>query len=656
MCGIAGVLYRDHARPPAPSVLRQMGNAIAHRGPDGSGVYTSDGIGLIHRRLAIIDLHGGQQPIANEDESVHVVFNGEIYNYRELRNGLEKRGHIFRTWSDTEVLVHLYEDEGAELCRRLRGMFAFAIWDTRRQTLLLGRDHLGQKPLFVYRDQEKLLFGSELKAILAHPAVDRSIQPSAVEDYITFGFVPGGQCVLAAAEKLPAAHSLTVARDHWDASAQRYWQLQFEPDNALSESEWLEQTDAAIRDSVQAHLVSDVPVGAFLSGGIDSGAIVATVAELSTTPLQTFSIGFNEERFSELPEAAAVADHFGCQHTTEIVTPDAIRDLADLVHLYDEPFADASAIPTMAVSRLAARHVKVALSGDGGDELFAGYWRYRHDLREAQIREWLPAWTRRALLSPLAAIWPRMDWLPRGLRLQSLLQNLSASPASAYANTVSLCRREVRRRILRPEFAALLRGHRPEAIIESCFQHGSGDQLNGMLSADCNVMLPDDFLTKVDRASMGCGLEVRPPFVDRALMELAAKMPASQKIRDGRTKWILKQLFETRLPPKHAQRAKKGFEIPTDDWLRGPLRDQVHEVLLRPDSTLTQFVRPEAIRRLYAAHCRGTGRHGQLIWSLLVLGCWLARWQQPGGPSAIDVPDSLTPPTEPVLNTMELPA
>lgn len=632
MCGIAGVLYADFGRQVCPAVLKEMAAAIAHRGPDGEGIYCAGPVGLVHRRLAIIDLDGGVQPLGNEDNSIQVVFNGEIYNHQELRRTLEARGHVFRTHSDTEVLVHLYEEHGTDLCTHLRGMFAFAIWDARRGELLLARDHLGQKPLYVYRDNEKLIFGSELKAILVHPDIDRSIDPAAVEDYLTFGFIPGQHSIFSRVAKLPAAHRLRISRSEFQAAPKRYWQLSFNHEDRSSADEWKQRVEAALQESVSAHLVSDVPVGAFLSGGLDSSAIVAMMAGLQSAPVHTFSIGFQEEEFSELPFARAVARHFGCRHTEEVVTPEAVRDLDDLTYLYDEPFADASAIPTMAVARLAARHVKVVLSGDGGDELFGGYSRYSHDLKEAEIRNHIPRLIRSLLLKPLAAVWPKADWLPRPLRMKTLLQNLSVDPAEAYANTVSACRWATRRTLMNRDFAASVRDYHPELSVITAFKQGHRDTLSGMLSADTNVLLPDDFLTKVDRASMGFGLEVRPPLIDRKVMELLACMPSEFKIRNGSRKWILKQLFESRLPADLANRRKQGFELPIDQWLRGPLCEQVRTHVLNPSGPLAQFIDLDRARLLFESHCRGIGRHGQVIWSLLVLARWLDAWAKPEKP------------------------
>jgi asparagine synthase (glutamine-hydrolysing) len=347
------------------------------------------------------------------------------------------------------------------------------------------------------------------------------------------------------------------------------------------------------------------------------------------SPVQTFSIGFQEKKYSELPFAAEVARHFGTVHTEHIVTPEAVRDLDELVRFYDEPFADASAIPSMAVARVASKHVKVVLSGDGGDEGFGGYNRYSHDLTEAAIRAMLPQWFCQHVLRPVATLWPKADWLPRPLRLKSLLQNLSTNPAAAYANTLSACRLELRGRLLNPAFASLLQDHRPEAAVEHAYRAGARDALSGMLAADTEIMLPDDFLTKVDRASMAFGLEVRPPLLDVSLLELAAKMPSSMKIRNGSRKWILKQIYEPKLPPGLAHRRKQGFELPVDEWLRGPLQSQFQDVVLQESASIADYVDIAEARRMYDQHCSHRGQYGQVLWSLLVLGRWLQMWGRP---------------------------
>jgi asparagine synthase (glutamine-hydrolysing) len=630
MCGIAGILYADSARPVDPSVTKAMGDAIAHRGPDAEGFWLEPGIGLVHRRLSIIDLSGGDQPIGNEDGSLQVVFNGEIYNFQELCAGLEARGHRFRTRSDTEVLVHLYEEEGEHLVERLRGMFAFALWDRRQRRLLLARDRLGLKPLYLYRDGEKLLFGSELKAILAYPQVDRTIDAEALEAFLAFGMVPGTASIFRRIEKLPPAHVLLVDAEHLDRAPRRYWQLRIEPDPKPTAEEWQERIRAKVAESVRLHMIADVPVGAFLSGGMDSSVITALAAPLHGEPLRTFSIGFREEAFSELPYARQVADRFGTHHVEEIVTADAVSLLDDLMHFFDEPFADPSAIPTYLVSRLASRSVKVVLSGDGGDEAFGGYARYAHDVREASVRRLLPAWLRRGLLGPLGRHWPKADWLPRPLRAKTLLTNLSLDPASAYANTLAVCRPPLRRRLLAPDVAAGLNGHQPEALVRAGYARAPmDDALGGMIAADVAVILPDDFLVKVDRASMAHGLEVRPPLLDHELLELGACIPSALKIRGKHTKWIFKQAFQDQLPEGVVWRPKQGFDMPIDAWLRQPLRERFEASVLDPQARVRDLVDQAMVRKVYQSHRAGIGRHGGILWSLLILATWAERYLTP---------------------------
>jgi asparagine synthase (glutamine-hydrolysing) len=620
-------MFADPARLVSRPLLKAMADSIAHRGPDAEGFWMEPGIGLAHRRLSIIDLAGGDQPIGNEDGSVQVVLNGEIYNYQELRAGLEAKGHRFRTHSDTEVLVHLYEEESERLVERLRGMFAFALWDRKPKRLLLARDRLGIKPLYVYRDGNKLLFGSELKAILSHPGVERAVDVAALEDYLTFGMIPGGRSIFRRIEKLPPAHILVVRAEELDRAPRRYWQLVMAPDDRLSVDDWREAVRAEVSEAVRLHLIADVPVGAFLSGGLDSSLVVASCAGATQAPLQTFSIGFREESFSELPFARQVAGQFGTRHTEEIVTPEAMSLLDRLTHHFDEPFADSSAIPTFLVSRLARRSVKVVLSGDGGDEAFGGYARYAHDLKEAALRRWLPGWLRRTWLGPLARLWPKADWLPRPLRAKTLLTNLSLEADAAYANTLSVCRPPLRRRLLAPDVAAELNGHDPEQIVRASYAQAlSEDTLGAMIAADVGTVLPDDFLVKVDRASMAHGLEVRPPLLDHRLLELAARIPSRWKVNDGETKWILKRSFEHRLPPSVVSRPKHGFEIPVDAWLRGPLREAFEAAVLDPRARVSDLINPDTAGRVYRAHLSGAGRHGSVLWSLLILSRWAERY------------------------------
>jgi asparagine synthase (glutamine-hydrolysing) len=624
MCGIAGVLYRDPSRPVAVPSLRAMAGSLAHRGPDGEGLWRQPGIGLTHRRLAIIDLAGGDQPMANEDGSVQVVCNGEIYNYRELRRELLARNHQFRSASDTEVLAHLYEELGERLVERLRGMFALAIWDARRRRLLLARDRVGLKPLYLFRTADRLLFASELKAILADPSVPRVVDPAALEDYLAYGMVPGDRSIFQGVTKLPAGHTLLISAENWDASPRRYWRLQLAAEPGPTLDDWCDAVESKVREAVRLHLVADVPVGAFLSGGIDSSIVVACAAKEVSQPLQTFAMGFREARFSELPFARLVAERFTTLHREEIVTPDAVGLLDELVHFYDEPFADSSALPTFLLSRLASRHVKVVLSGDGGDEVFGGYARYAHDLREAALRQRLPMLLRKCVLAPLARRWPKADWLPRPLRAKTMLTNLSLESPAAYANTLAFCRQPLRRQLLAAPVAAELNGHRPEQLVVSGFEAAPrGDPLAGMLSADLAMVLPDDFLVKVDRASMAHGLEVRPPLLDHELLELAAKIPSHMKVHRGQTKRVLKKAFQSVLPPEIVDRPKHGFEVPVDAWLRGPLRPVFEDsVLAHSQGAANQLLNLDRVRQLQADHLRGIGRHGAVLWSVLVLARW----------------------------------
>lgn len=622
MCGIAGSLT-SRASTDAQSIgLRQAG-AIAHRGPDADGIWVGEHITLCHRRLSIIDLAAGAQPMGNEDGCVQIVFNGEIYNYQGLRQELIAKGHTFRTESDTEVLVHLYEEAGSAMVERLRGMFAFAIWDQRRRQLLLARDRVGLKPLYVYRDAEKLVFGSEIKAILAHPDIDRTIDVEALEDYLAFGFIPSPQSIFRRIEKLPPGHVLVAGPDDLARPAQRYWQYRAAVDTSRSVADWSEAIEAKLDETMRLHRIADVPVGAFLSGGLDSSVTVAIFAGQCGDPVLTYSIGFREDGFSELPYAREVAERFGCRHVEEVVRADAAADLDDLVKYFDEPFADSSAIPTMRLSRLARQYVKVAISGDGGDEAFGGYRRYVDDLREARLRRSLPQWSRRALLAPLARAWPKADWLPRPLRAKTMLTNLSLPAGEAYANTLSIARRPWRRSLLSADVRGELNGHRPERDIVEAFDTAPAeDALSAMIAADIAVVLPDDFLTKVDRASMSCGLEVRPPLVDHELLELTAQIPSELKVRDGSGKWIFKEVYRERLPESVCRRRKQGFEIPVDEWLRGPLRETFESAVLSPNSKVANLIDQPVVARRYRSHLARTSRHGALLWSLMVLGRW----------------------------------
>lgn len=629
MCGIAGAFYRDAQQPMARHVIQAMGESIEHRGPDGVGYWLEDdGIGLVHRRLSIIDLDGGTQPIGNEDGSIQVVFNGEIYNYRELRDSLEKRGHKFRTNSDTEVLVHLYEDHGADFVTHLRGMFAIALWDRREQRLVLSRDRVGIKPLFIFRDGRRLVFGSELKAILAHPDIPRDFDPAAVEEYFVYGMIPGARSIFQGVSKLLPGHTLVIDRNHWDATPQKYWQLNFEADRSMSVDDWKHAVLEKLDETVRTHMVADVPVGAFLSGGVDSSVIVKLAAGKTSNPLQTFSMGFNEAEFNELPYAREVAELVGSKHVEQVVTPDAADMVWQLAHHYDEPFADSSAVPTFMVSKLAAKHVKVVLSGDGGDEAFGGYSRYAHDLKEAKIRRCVPRFIRRSLLRCMAHLWPKADFLPKPLRLKTFLTNMSLDEDAAYANTLTLCRQPRRSWLLNPDVLEGAADHDVSEVVRRNYAQGS-DTLHGMIAADMGTLLPDDYLVKVDRASMAHGLEVRPPLLDHEFLELCARVPAKFKIKGGETKWLLKESFRGQLPDSVLFRRKQGFEIPVDAWFKGPLRELYRSYVLNPSAAIFPLINPGEAGRMFISHEKGRARLGNSLWSLLSLGVWAERYLPP---------------------------
>ena len=650
MCGLSALLAADPAPPPTGpgAPLRAMTDALAHRGPDGEGFFAGPHVGLGHRRLSIIDLAGGDQPMRSADGRFAVAFNGEVYNYRELRADLEARGRAFRTASDTETLLHLAAEHagapddrlGKAVCTPLRGMFAFALWDRERRRLLLARDRAGQKPLYLHHDRagKRLLVASELTALLA-AGVPREVDPAAVDRFLTLGCVPGPRTIFRGITKLPPAHTLVVSPDDLERgdlpAPRRYWELRYRPDFSRTRDHWREAVRAKVAEAVKVHLVADVPVGAFLSGGLDSGAVVGLATTAGAGGLRTFSVGFDERGFSELPAAGLVAERYGTDHAERIVRPDAGAGLDGVLAAYDEPFADPSAVPTLAVAAAAggAGGVKVVLTGDGGDEAFGGYARYAHDLREAAVRRALPGWARSAL-GPVAARWPAGRGLPRALRLKSTLTNLAADPAAAFANTLGLCRPPLRDDLLHADVRAELNGASAEeelaAAFAAAYRHDGGDPsadpLRGMLACDTAVLLPDDFLVKVDRATMAHGLEARPPLLDHELLELAATIPSDLKAGPGRTKSIFKEACGDLLPDAVRSLPKRGFDVPIDDWLRGPLAGRFEETAFA-SGALGGVLDPAGVRRAWTDHRAGRVGLGKPLWAVLVLAGWLERYR-----------------------------
>lgn len=626
MCGIAGILRFDR-RPVAPGEVRAMNRTMVHRGPDDEGVWVGDGVGLGMRRLSIIDLATGQQPIANEDGTVRVIQNGEIYNYRELRRELEGRGHVFRTESDTEVIVHLYEELGSACVERLRGMFALAVWDAPRRRLLVARDRLGIKPLYFARTPGgSLLFASELKAILAAGEVPVELDWSSVSHLFSFMTTPADRSIVAGVEKLQPGH-LLVASDDGTVTTRRYWEVRFEPDRSRSEGEWVEAIRGALQESVRLHRVSDVPLGAFLSGGVDSSSVVGALSEESPEPVRTFSIGFAEADYDELEYARLAARAFGTEHREAVLEPEVLEVLDDLAWHLDEPFGDSSAIPTYMVSKLAAEDVKVVLSGDGGDELFAGYDRYLVQRRE-RIHRFVPG----SLRSLASAIGER---LPEGATGREFLRHLRYTGLDRYLDSGTLFKDDRKRRLFQDEPHTLLADYRPAAVAERYLDTAERHWLSALQHLDLETYLPLDILTKVDRTSMAHSIETRVPLLDHPLVELAARIPPELQIRGRTTKYLFKRALEGRVPREILERPKRGFAIPLGRWFRGGLGPFVRELLLSDTARDRGIFRPAYLEELLRRHEEGRDLDLE-IWTLLSFELWCRKFLDPatGGMAA----------------------
>ena len=628
MCGIAGIV--DFEKAPSLDILRRMTDAIRHRGPDGSGSFHDGPAALGHRRLAIIDLKTGDQPILSRDGKSAIIFNGEIYNYRRVRTALAAMGAGFDTESDTEAILRAYEAYGADCVRHLRGMFAFAIWDGRDQSLFLARDRVGIKPLYYAWNGRRLLFGSEIKAILESPDLDRSIDPLAIDDYLTYLYIPAPKTIYREIRKLPPGHTLRVSRE--GIALREYWDLSFEPRSDLGETRYIAEVQDALRDSVQCHLMSDVPLGAFLSGGIDSSAVVATMASLMPDPVKTASIGFTEGGFDELPFARMVGSAFHTENREKVVEASAAAILDTLVWHFDEPFADSSMVPTYYVSQVARERVTVSLSGDGGDENFAGYRRYRFDVLENRVRGILPAGVRRPVFGTLGSVYPKADWLPRVFRAKTLLTNLALSPERGYGHTMSWFTPEWKRVLYRPELQRQLADYDPHSVLEAHFARTEGwDPLSRIQYVDIKTYLVDDILTKVDRASMAHSLEVRVPLLDHEFMERAAEIPSSYKLRGGEGKFIFKRSLRGTLPSEVIDRPKMGFTIPLARWFRKELRPMFESNVLAPDAYVAEHFHGEAIQRMWSLHQQGRRDFAPYLWALLVFEKWGRRFQRRSG-------------------------
>ncbi|MBI4638165.1 MAG: asparagine synthase (glutamine-hydrolyzing) [Candidatus Rokubacteria bacterium] len=623
MCGIAGVVSLN-GRPVSAAELFSMCEVMTHRGPDAEGLYTSEGVGLAMRRLSIIDLETGSQPVRNEDGSVWVVLNGEIYNFKTLRRDLKDRGHSFYTATDTETIVHLYEEYGAACVDHLRGMFAFALWDKRRRQALIARDRLGIKPLYYTEVNGRLLFASELKAILQSPDVERRLDWNALGRVFAFLTTPSAESVIAGVRKLEPGHLLIVGEGVTPRPRQ-YWDVTFEPDRHHGESYFVERLRDLLEESVRLHLTSDVPLGAFLSGGIDSSSVVATMARVAPGPLKTFSIGFREGAYDERPHARRVAERLGIEHRELLVEPAALEVIESLVWHLDEPFGDSSAIPTYLVSKLAAEEVTVVLSGDGGDELFAGYDKYRVEWSERRYGA-LPAPLRWALATAGGL-------MPEGMRGRNSLRHFSLDGWQRYLDAVTLFRRHEHARLFAPEAGAMLSGCDPWRDEAECLARAPGGWLAALQYFDLKRYLPLDILTKVDRMSMAHSLEARVPLLDHKLVEFAATIPPEMQLRHGRTKQLLKRAMRGVLADEIIDRPKQGFAVPLAHWFRGPLADFLRDLLLSGRSRQRGIFDPACVETLLEQHRRGRPLDLQL-WTLICFEQWcrtfLDRTARPG--------------------------
>lgn len=624
MCGIAGIAGHRRIDVDHRIALGAMLDRLTHRGPDDTGDYLTEHVALGHRRLSIIDLETGRQPLSNEDGSVWLVANGEIYNFLDLRDDLLARGHRFRTTSDSECIVHLYEEYGVACVERLSGMFALAIWDEPHRRLLLARDRLGVKPLYYQVDDDRLIFASERKAIAAAPDVSRELDPTALLDYLTFGYIPSPGTIDKHCRKLPPAHRLVFEEGH--VRIQRYWDLH----HRGRDEQTLEESAAglwhALKQATRPRLLADVSIGAFLSGGLDSAAVTAAMTQLARDEILTLSCGFDEQGFDERQPAADTAAKLHTHHLETCVKPDAACILDTLAWHFDEPFADASAIPTYYLSQQARRFVTVALSGDGGDEILAGYRRYRFDQYEQWFRRWVPGRAGRGMLARIASIYPERAWIPQSLRAAATLRNLSVDAPTAHGLSIATMNPWEARALLAPSLRDHLRDYDPLDHVRRHYARcDAPDHLSRCQYTDICLGLGDGILTKVDRASMAHGLEVRSPMLDHCFVESAWRIPPEYRIQRQRGKAVLRHAVARVIDPIAADRVKRGFEVPLDDWFKGPLRGPFQDRVLPTGSSLHAWFSPGAIRDTWDRHISGRARCGATLWKLIMLDAWLAR-------------------------------
>ncbi len=630
MCGITGIFDTREKRPVDRDLLSRMNDSQFHRGPDQEGLHIEDGIGLGHRRLSIIDVSSGKQPLYNEDGSVVVVYNGEIYNFQELATELQSAGHSFRTRCDTEVIVHAWEQDGPSCVDRFRGMFAFAIWDKNTETLFMARDRIGIKPLYYsLLPSGHLLFASELKALMLHPDFAQTIDPRGVEDYFTYGYVPEPRTIFQATFKLAPGHTLTIKRGEPIPEQCEYWDIPFRLLPAMDEHEAGEELIRRLRHAVEMRLISEVPLGAFLSGGVDSSAVVAMMAGINNSPVNTCSISFGDPAFNEASYAQEVATRYKTHHRVEQVDPDDFDLVNKLGRLYDEPYADSSAMPTYRLCELARKNVTVALSGDGGDENFAGYRRYRWHTYEERLRSLIPLALRRPLFGTLGYLYPKADWAPKIFRAKTTFEAIARDTSQGYLHSVSLLNDTQRTRLFSHAFRKELQGYNAVEVLSHHARRAPTDHpLSLVQYLDMKTYLVGDILTKVDRASMAHSLEVRVPLLDHKFVEWISGLSPQLKLKGTEGKYLFKKSLQPYLSETVLYRKKMGFAVPLASWFRGPLRERVRNAVLGDSLASTGIFQTEFLKQLVEQHQSGRRDHSTPIWTLLMFESFLHRLHQ----------------------------
>ncbi len=626
MCGIAGIYFPTSQQQPDADTLRQMNDSQLHRGPDAGDYFFAPGVGLAHRRLSIIDLDGSPQPMRTPDNSVCVVFNGEIYNFKELRTELQAKGYQFISQGDTETILHAWREWGVDCVHHLRGMFAIGIWDAKTQSLFLARDRLGVKPMFYsLLPGNEFIFGSELKVLKQHPKFDRTLRHTAIEDYFTFGYVPEPYTIYQHCFKLEPGYRMLLTPGMTSLpEPEQYWDIPTEWTQDVTSTEAQNELVTRFKEAVGIRMVADVPLGAFLSGGVDSSAVVAMMSQLQSEPVNTCAIGFDVPTFNETEFARMVADRYHTNHSVQVVSQNDFELIDMLPSLYDEPYADSSAMPTYRVCQMARKKVTVALSGDGGDEVFAGYRRYNMHLHEDKVRNLLPLGLRKAIFTPLGKLYPKLDWAPKFLRAKTTFQSMAMDSVEGYHNSISILRADEREKLFSADFKQKLNGYNSLQVFRRYQKNTQAlDPLKTVQYLDLKTYLVGDILTKVDRASMAHSLEVRVPFLDHKFIEWAFKLESSANLQNGVGKFSLKKLMEPHLPHDVLYRKKMGFSVPLADWFRGPLQQKLQDCVLSERMLSCGIFDPAQLKRLVKDHISGLKDNSASLWTLMMFDGFL---------------------------------